>query len=273
MLVPKGACISEAVRQVVASLVLAAAAAACTHALLPAFRFLQVQKLDLYLEGLAAFQEGASSLKAGDPLCLQQQEGGRLACMTRSGTAVGLVPADKRALLSRGPWSGTVRSVKRSSSAAAVKAATDAGLAAPSRAAPAAEVLHAVGAGPADGEGDQHQAAAPASKPQLNTQQQQELKQPASQGHHSQAAEQGQPQAQLVIQQVLVRFTPEEQRWQPRRDEAPPEQPQEEDTARLSQEQYEMLGGGMVVAIVCVCVACEGCERRCAVWGWAGSWG
>jgi hypothetical protein len=76
-----------------------------------------------------------------------------------------------------------------------------------------------------------------------------------------------------VIQQVLVRFTPEEQRWQPRRDEAPPEQPQEEDTARLSQEQYEMLGGGMVVAIVCVCVACEGCERRCAVWGWAGSWG
>jgi len=43
--------------------------------------------------------------------------------------------------------------------------------------------------------------------------------------------------------QVLVRFTPEEQRWAQRQGaDQLPQQIEEEDTARLSREQFEALG-------------------------------
>lgn len=201
---------------------------------------LQYEKLDLYLEGLAAFQDGASSLKAGDPLCLQQQ-GGRLACMTRSGTAVGLVPADKRAVLSRGPWSGTVRSVKRSASAAVATGVADAMGSSGS----ATDGSLGTGEGGGSREAAQQGSTAPASGPQPGAAQQEATHRAALHGRAAQAA--GLQEAQLTVQQVLVRFTAQDQRWEQRRGELPLEQPQEEDTALLSQEQYRMLGGWMWV--------------------------
>ncbi len=73
---------------------------------------------------------------------------------------------------------------------------------------------------------------------------------PAAAAHAPGAAEQQQQAGapQLAVVQVLVRFTPEEQRWERRPQEAPP-QPDEEDAARLSTEQLQALGedGGQVL--------------------------
>ncbi|EFN51165.1 hypothetical protein CHLNCDRAFT_141293 [Chlorella variabilis] len=176
------------------------------------------QKLDLYLQGLGAFQEGAATLKSGDPLCLQQLEGGRLACVTQGGTPVGLVPADKRGMLMRGPWSGTVRSMRWQAVAPAAAAAGEAGGTAEGT--PAAVAVPPQEA-PQDG-------AAPPPSTQQQEQQQQEADQAGAQ------------LAALVVQQVLVRFTPEEQRWQQRG--AEPEPPAGDGaTAHLSWEQFEQL--------------------------------
>jgi hypothetical protein len=68
----------------------------------------------------------------------------------------------------------------------------------------------------------------------LNDQQQE-------QGEHQQQGAALPPQ--LVVHQVLVRFTPEEQRWQ-QRQVAPEQREEDEDGGeRLSQEQLEELGG------------------------------
>lgn len=204
------------------------------------------QKLDLYLQGLGAFQEGAATLKSGDPLCLQQLEGGRLACVTQGGTPVGLVPADKRGMLMRGPWSGTVRSMRWQAVAPAAAAAGEAGGTAEGT--PAAVAVPPQEA-PQDG-------AAPPPSTQQQEQQQQEADQAGAQ------------LAALVVQQVLVRFTPEEQRWQQRG--AEPEPPAGDGaTAHLSWEQFEQLGGqagqglddGWLVELHgCHCMAAAGVE-------------
>ncbi|KAL4419388.1 hypothetical protein ABPG77_002915 [Micractinium sp. CCAP 211/92] len=205
-------------------------------------------KLDLCLEGLAAFQEGAAGLKAGDPLCLQQLDGGRLACATREGTAVGLVPADKRGLLSRGPWSGTVRSVKRQQVAAAAEGG-QAGSSVPPAAGAAAACEAAAGQHP-PAQPEQHQqqgsaegaAAAPEQGNSGGEADTAMAEPPAAAAHAAGAAEQQQQAGapQLAVVQVLVRFTPEEQRWERRPQEAPP-QLEEEDAARLSTEQLQAL--------------------------------
>lgn len=206
-------------------------------------------KLDLHLEGLAAFQEGAAALKAGDPLCLQQLDGARLACSTRDGVAVGLVPADKRGLLSRGPWSGTVRSVKRQQVAPAAGGGQASG------SVPATAGATAAGGAPAGEQTaaqqeQQQSAAAAAAAPkqgQLGAQPSAGSTDPPAPAPLTAEAEgqQGQPAAapQLSVVQVLVRFSPEEQRWEQRAPEAPA-LPEEEDAARLSADQLQMLGEG-----------------------------
>ncbi|KAL4439753.1 hypothetical protein ABPG75_002754 [Micractinium tetrahymenae] len=197
-------------------------------------------KLDLYLEGLAAFQEGAAALKAGDPLCLQQLDGGRLACATREGAAVGLVPADKRGLLSRGPWSGTVRSVKRQH----VAAAADDGQAPAS--APAAAHEAADGEQPPGQQPQQQQegstaaaAASAADDARTDAQASDEMAPPPAPAAAAEQQQQAAP-PQLAVVQVLVRFTPQEQRWEQRAQEGAPVLP-EEDAARLSTEQLQAL--------------------------------
>ncbi|PSC69241.1 translation initiation factor IF-3 [Micractinium conductrix] len=192
-----------------------------------------LQRLDLQLEGLGAFQDGAAALKAGDPLCLQQLEGNRLACATRDGTPVGLVPADKRGLLSRGPWSGTVRSVKRQLVAAAAVAA-------------AAEAAGGAGAAAQEDQEQQQQgdaAAAPPVEEEQHEEEQQGADQPAD-VEEPQAPAPAQQQAgpaQHQVVQVLVRFTPEEQRWERRGQDAQPEEEEAADVARLSADQLQAL--------------------------------
>ena len=217
------------------------------------------QKLDVHLEGLSEFQEGAASLKAGEPLSLQQQEGGRLVCATQGGAVVGLVPADKRGLLSRGPWAGTVRSVKRKAAGAA---AAGAGGDEPAGAtASAADTATAAGA--ASGALVLAAAALPADpvpepssleavQGSLGEQQQQQdgPGQPAAaelpQGTEAAAAAPASVVAAVV--QLLVRFVPEEQRWQQARQQQqqpeglPPQQFEDESMARLTTEQFEQLG-------------------------------
>lgn len=200
-------------------------------------------KLDLCLEGLAAFQEGAAALKAGDPLCLQQLDGGRLACATRDGVAVGLVPADKRGLLSRGPWSGTVRSVKRQQATAAAGDGQATGSAPAAAGGAAADEAPAGEHPPAPQEqqqGSAEAAAAASDQGQLDGQAGTGAAQPPAPA--APAAGQQQPAAapQLAVVQLLVRFTPEEQRWEQRAQAAPP-LPEEEDAARLSTEQLQAL--------------------------------
>lgn len=190
------------------------------------------QKLDLYLEGLSAFQEGACALKAGDALGLQQQEG-RLACVTQSGTVVGLVPADKRGLLSRGPWSGTVRSVKRHAPATAATAA-----------AAGQDIVRA-----ADG-AETQAAAAPQTTAQQHQAAEAEPLQQQAAASSSGEAEQPAQAPSLPVLQLLVRFTPEEQRWQQRQQLGEGQQQMEEDAAKLSTEQFEMLG-------TCCCHPCS----------------
>lgn len=217
------------------------------------------QRLDLCLEGLKSFQEGAAYLKAGDPLCLQPLDGGRLACATRSGAVVGLVPADKRGLLSRGPWSGTVRSVKRHAAQEPVASAAagdgaqvvaeDAGGAAPAAAAvppvPPGEQQHEQQQLEQRQHEQQQQQGDAVSLPcpEPGEQQQQQ------QGPGQQQAQQG----QQVVAQVLVRFTPEEQRWVQRGQEADMPAPEEEDAARLSTEQFQALGEAPACRHGCMC--------------------
>lgn len=203
------------------------------------------RKLDVHLEAVAAFQAGAAMLQAGTALALREEDG-RVTAVTQDGTAVGLIPADKWQLLSRGPWAGTVRSVKRQP---ASSQATDAATAASS----------------------QQQAAAAAQLPEQQPEQQQQ-QQPASDaaGEEQQAAavppaEQAQRPSQppaAVVVQVLVRFTPEEQRWAQRQAAGQLAQPVEEDTARLSTEQFEALGehdGGQNVLLLAHCPVKPAC--------------
>ena len=212
------------------------------------------QRLDVYLEGLTEFQEGAASLKAGDPLSLQQQEGGRLVCATQGGAAVGLVPADKRGLLSRGPWAGTVRSVKRRTAAAAAAgpggvepagatpAAADTG---PAAGAASVAAVVAVAALPAAPVPEPSPVAAAHGNVDEAQQQQGGLAQPAA-AEPQQGAEAAAAAASVV--QLLVRFVPEEQRWQQRQQQQQqpegllPQQVEDESMARLTTEQFEQLG-------------------------------
>ena len=184
------------------------------------------RKLDVYLEAVAAFQAGAATLQAGTALALHE-DSGRLTAVTQDGTGVGLIPADKRALLSRGPWSGTVRSVKRQVAAAAAPAAA---CTAPQQTADGSSSSQVQ----QEQQGAQQQPGGAAAGVETQQQQQQ------------QAADQPQGLAQppaAVVVQVLVRFTPEEQRWAQRQAaDQLLQQAEEEDTARLSTEQFEALG-------------------------------
>ena len=195
------------------------------------------RKLDVYLEAVAAFQAGAATLQAGTALAVHE-DGGRLAAVTQDGTAVGLIPADKRAVLSRGPWSGTVRSVKRQAAPAAVHAAASAGQ-------QPSDEAHAC----------QPQVEQQDQQPEQQQEQQQQPgnaatgeQQPVAAAQEAAQQPPEQPQgplqpAAVVVVQVLVRFTPEEQRWAQRQDANQlPQQMGEEDTARLSTEQFETLG-------------------------------
>ena len=191
------------------------------------------RKLDVYLEAVAAFQPGAATLQAGTALALHE-DSGRLTAVTQDGTGVGLIPADKRALLSRGPWSGTVRSVKRQAAAAA----------APAAASTAQQT--ADGAPSSQPQQEQHgaQQQAGGAAAGMEQQQQQEQQQAAEAAQQPAVEAQGlaQPPAAVVVQ-VLVRFTPEEQRWAQRQAaDQLLQQAEEEDTARLSTEQFEALG-------------------------------
>lgn len=183
------------------------------------------QKLNVQLEGLGAYQEGAAALQAGTPLAVRE-EGARLVCVTQSGAPVGLIPADKRGVLSRGPWSGTVRSVKR-------------------QAAPP----------PAAGQQPQPQPAEPRQPQQEGQQEGQPAAEPAqgaAEPAPAEAQQQEQQQRAAAVVQVLVRFTPEEQRWQARQPEGGGgPQGEELDTALLSTEQYEALGEGLGVEGAC----------------------
>jgi len=225
------------------------------------------QRLDLFLEGVAAFQEGAADLKAGDPLCLQPLDG-RLACAKQSGAVVGYVPADKRGLLSRGPWSGTVRSVKRQQAVVAAPAAAAGGQDS------AAEDPAAAAAGQEQQQEPQapapQQCGAAAAASDVQKQEPQEQHQGAvandvSQSEHQDGASGApqQQQQQTVVMQVLVRFTPEEQRWAQRgTQEGQGQQIEEEDTARLSTDQLQALGER--VGAGCCCACRHGCA--CRLW-------
>ena len=217
------------------------------------------QKLDVQLEGLAAYQAGAAQLKAGEPLAVRAS-GGRLECVTQAGTPVGLIPADKRNVLSRGPWAGTVRSVKRRPGAAAASAAppSDSAEAAAAAAAAAGTEAAASQQPAADSTPEQQQGTAASAEPALS-----ELQQCAAVGDQQQAepsgAAQQQPAAQqaaeqqAAVVQVLVRFVPEEQLWE-RQGEgggaAAAGADEDWDAARLSREQFEALGEPAVLGRV-----------------------
>lgn len=217
------------------------------------------QKMDVQLEGLALYQEGAVGLKAGEPLAVRAADGSRLECVTQTGVAVGLIPADKRGVLSRGPWAGTVRSVKRRScSARAAAAPSDAapmdvsgGAAA---APPAARGSEAAASQQPAAVGAQEEGAAastdPASAEPQQAQQEQQggaaAAEPADASQQqAEPAGAGQETAAAAVVQVLVRFVPEEQRWE-RRGEgsggAAAGGDEDWGTTRLSREQFEALG-------------------------------
>ncbi|PRW33328.1 HIT-type Zinc finger family isoform 1 [Chlorella sorokiniana] len=189
------------------------------------------RKLDVFLEAVTAFQAGAATLQAGTALALRE-DGGRLEAVTQDGTAVGLIPADKRAVLSRGPWAGTVRSVKRQAATAAVPAAASTtpqqpadGLQ-PSQEQQEQQEEKQQQQPPGDGAAEEQQAAAAATAAQQPAEERQGPSQPPA----------------AVVVQVLVRFTPEEQRWAQRQPaDHLAQQMEEEDTARLSREQFEAL--------------------------------
>lgn len=189
------------------------------------------RKLDVHLEAVAAFQAGAATLQAGTALALREEDG-RLTAVTQDGTAVGLVPADKRQLLSRGPWAGTVRSVKRQPASSQSTAAATAA-ASQQQAADAAQLSEQQPEQQQQQHPNQQQPAGGAA----GEQQQQAAAVPPAE----QAQGPSQPPAAVVVQ-VLVRFTPEEQRWAQRQAAGQLAQPVEEDTARLSTEQFEALG-------------------------------
>lgn len=226
------------------------------------------QKVDVYLEGLSGFQDGAAALKVGDSLCLQQQEGGQLVCATQGGAVVGSLPAAKRGLLSRGPWSGTVRSVKRKAAelAADPGGSEPAGLttiAAETGAASAAAPVLAVTVPPAaampapsssaaaaaEGDHAQQQEVAPAQPPAADM----ECEGPAAGlpvgEQAAAAAAEGVVSTAPTVVQLLVRFIAGEQRWQQQAQSQqqpaeglPPQQLDDESTARLTTEQFEQLG-------------------------------
>ena len=185
------------------------------------------RRLDVYLEGLAAYQEGAATLQVGTALALKE-DGARLTCVTQDGAVVGLVPADKRNMLIRGPWSGTVRTVKR-------QAAKQ----------PQQQLQQQQQSDAAAVEGGEAPATGPgAEQAQPASEQQQERQELATGSDAAQQGAAGLPSNPQQVVQVLVRFVPEEQRWEQRPAAAPAAQMEDEDAAaaRLSTEQFEALG-------------------------------